>query len=227
MAKRFTDTDKWKKSFIRGLEGPYKLLWLYILDDCDMAGIWQKDFEVACIRIGEDVNEETAIKVFGDRIKVFGNKWFIVDFIGFQYGELKDTNRMHAAVFNTLMKNEISIDGASKPLPRGQGQYQGNGQGNGQGQGKIQPLSKKEIHDAIFTDEIYIDNLRTAHRTKDLEQAFEECYMHHSQKPNPPTENWEWRQKLNTWLTIKSPDQKEKGTKKAFKAVSLEKLKGK
>jgi len=26
MPKRFTDTEKWKKPFIRGLQGPYKLL---------------------------------------------------------------------------------------------------------------------------------------------------------------------------------------------------------
>lgn len=153
MAKRFTDTDKWKKGFIRGLEGPYKLLWLYILDDCDMAGIWQKDFEVACIRIGEDVTEKKALEVFGGRIKIFGNKWFVVDFIQFQYGELKETNRMHVAVLNTLIKNEISTDGASKPLPRGQGQGQGKGQGKGEGQeqGDEFDFSKPDIPG----DEVY------------------------------------------------------------------------
>jgi len=46
MAKRFTDTDKWKKTFIRTMKAPYKLLWLYILDECDHAGIWQVDFDV-------------------------------------------------------------------------------------------------------------------------------------------------------------------------------------
>ena len=39
MAKRFTDTDKWKKGFIRNLPTKYKLLWLYILDDCNHAGV--------------------------------------------------------------------------------------------------------------------------------------------------------------------------------------------
>ena len=47
MAKRFTDTDKWKKGFIRNLPAKYKLLWLYILDDCNHAGVWETDFEVA------------------------------------------------------------------------------------------------------------------------------------------------------------------------------------
>ena len=38
MAKRMTDTDKWKKGFIRSLPSKYKLFWLYILDDCDPFG---------------------------------------------------------------------------------------------------------------------------------------------------------------------------------------------
>lgn len=135
MAKRFTDTDKWKKPFIRGLQGAYKLLWLYILDDCDHAGIWQVDFEVARIRIGEQIDREQAISAFGDRIEIFnnGSKWFLRDFIEFQYGQLSEKNRMHLSVINILAKNEI---GAYKPLTRGQGYIQG--QGNGQGQGTIQ-----------------------------------------------------------------------------------------
>ena len=63
MAKRFTDTEKWKKPFIRGLQGAYKLLWLYICDDCDHAGIWQVDIEVAQIRIGEKMIQKRQLKV--------------------------------------------------------------------------------------------------------------------------------------------------------------------
>ena len=63
MAKRFTDTDKWKKGFIKNLPAKYKLLWLYILDDCNHAGIWDTDFEVASIRIGRKINEKEAAKV--------------------------------------------------------------------------------------------------------------------------------------------------------------------
>ncbi len=114
MPKRFTDTDKWKKEFIRGLGPEYKLLWLYILDDCDHAGVWHVDFEVARIRVGEDVDKQKAIGLFGDRIQIIngGSKWFIPDFIDFQYGELNPANRMHLSVINVLNKNDI------KPLIR-------------------------------------------------------------------------------------------------------------
>lgn len=138
MAKRFTDTEKWKKGFLRGLQGPYKLLWLYILDDCDMAGIWQVDLEVARIRIGEQIDGPTALRLFGDRVKPFdnGKKWFVRDFIFFQYGELKETNRMHLSVIKTLKANHLDFSqGASEGLPSPQGQGQGNGQGTRQGEG--------------------------------------------------------------------------------------------
>ena len=138
MAKRFTDTEKWKKSFLRGLQGPYKLLWFYLLDDCDMAGIWQVDLEVARIRIGEQVDGPTALRAFGERVESFdgGKKWLVKDFISFQYGELKETNRMHLAVINTLKKNNLEISqGAPEGLTSPQGYGQGKGYGNGQGQG--------------------------------------------------------------------------------------------
>lgn len=110
MAKRFTDTDKWKKPFIRALDAPYKLLWLYILDDCDMAGIWQVDFEVARIRTGQQVDYDSALRLFGDRVKAIDKfKWFIPDFINFQYGNLSENNRMHLSVIQILKKYNLYL----------------------------------------------------------------------------------------------------------------------
>jgi hypothetical protein len=138
VAKRFTDTEKWKKPFIRGLQGPYKLLWFYILDDCDHAGIWQVDFEVARIRTGEQIDKQSAINAFGDRIEIFseGSKWFLRDFIEFQYGQLNEKNRMHLSVINILTKNKI---GPYKGLtsPQGKGTIQGHGNGQEQGPAEI------------------------------------------------------------------------------------------
>ncbi len=116
MAKRFSDTDKWKKPFIRSLQAPYKLFWLYILDDCDHAGIWQVDMEIANIKLGESLTIETALSQFGDKIKVFdnGEKWFIKDFIDFQYGELNPKNRVHESVLSILKKYKLCYD--FKPL---------------------------------------------------------------------------------------------------------------
>lgn len=109
MSKRFTDTEKWKKPFVRSLEAPYKLLWFYILDDCDHAGIWVVDLEVAGIRIGEAFNEDDVLEKFGEKIQVIdgGEKWFVQDFIDFQYGTLNPENRVHQSVINLLTKGHI------------------------------------------------------------------------------------------------------------------------
>lgn len=118
MAKRFTDTEKWKKPFIRGLEAPYKLLWFYVCDDCDHAGIWQVDMDVAQIRIGETVSEKIALQVFGEKIVPIdgGNKWFIPSFIEFQYPSgLNPSNKAHGGIIQTLKKINL-IDENFKPL---------------------------------------------------------------------------------------------------------------
>jgi hypothetical protein len=116
MAKRFTDSTKWSKPFIRSMKAPYKLLWLYILDECDHAGIWQVDFEVAQVKIGERINLETALQQLSGKIYPFadGEKWFIPDFIDFQYGVLNPDNRAHNSVIQLLNKYNLSLE--IKPL---------------------------------------------------------------------------------------------------------------
>lgn len=109
MAKRFSDSEKWKKPFFRSLQAPYKLFWLYILDDCDHAGIWHVDIEIAEIKIGEKIDKQTAINQFNGKINVIqnGEKWFIKDFIEFQYGTLNPLNRVHESVIKILKKENL------------------------------------------------------------------------------------------------------------------------
>jgi hypothetical protein len=121
MSKRFTDTNKYKKQFIRQLPGAYKLLWDYLYHDCDHAGIWIVDFEVAQLFLGQDmpVNKVKALELFNrqeQRIVELdgGSKWFIKPFIEFQYGELNPQNRAHVSAISTLKK--YGLQGASKVL---------------------------------------------------------------------------------------------------------------
>lgn len=52
MAKRFGDTDIWKKQrWFRKLSPEYKLAFCYIKDQCDHAGIWNID----CTDLIEDL----------------------------------------------------------------------------------------------------------------------------------------------------------------------------
>jgi len=110
MAKRFTDSEKFKKHFIRSLPSKYKLFWFYILDDCSNAGIWEVDMEVACLRIGEILDKTEALNLFNkDEKRVYefdgGKKWFIPSFVSFQYGDdFNPKNRLHESVKATLVR---------------------------------------------------------------------------------------------------------------------------
>ncbi len=118
MAKRMTDSTKWSKPFIRTMKAPYKLLWIYILDECDHAGIWQVDFDCAELKTGEKLNIEEAIKFFVGKISIIddGQKWFIKDFIEFQYGELDPTNRVHNSAIKILTRYNL-LDESYKIKP--------------------------------------------------------------------------------------------------------------
>ena len=115
MAKRFTDNNKWKKKWYKDLPMEYKLLWLYILDDCDHAGIWEVDLDVAQLRIHPTPDgkvtflENECEEIFQDQIVSFrnGEKWFIPDFITYQYGKLSPSNRVHQSVIQLLQKYNL------------------------------------------------------------------------------------------------------------------------
>jgi hypothetical protein len=67
-------------------------------------------------RIGYNLNLKDCINALNEKIKVFdnGEKWFIKDFVEFQYGELNEKNRAHNSVITVLKKyNLLSLN---KPL---------------------------------------------------------------------------------------------------------------
>ena len=116
MAKRFTCTEKWKKIWFRKLKPIYKCFWTYLCDNCNHAGIWEVDFESAEWFIGDHLDIEELKNAFKKQFEEVnsGKKWFIRDFIDFQYGELNPENRAHNSVISILKK-----EGAYKGLTRG------------------------------------------------------------------------------------------------------------
>jgi hypothetical protein len=114
MAKRFTDSMKYKKKFFRELPGSYKLLWDFLYHDCDNCGIWIVDFDLAQKYVGKDmlITEEEALKLFNaDEVRIVkidkGEKWFLPGYIEFQYGQLSEKNRAHIPVITALKKYDL------------------------------------------------------------------------------------------------------------------------
>ena len=125
MAKRFTDSDKWKKRWFRQLPNDEKVFWMYLLDQCDHAGIWEVDFDLASYFCGE-IDEKKIRRTFKKQFVEFdnGKRWFIKDFIQFQYNELNPNANAHKSVITrlnkfNLLKNEVSLnDGINNPYLR-------------------------------------------------------------------------------------------------------------
>ena len=82
MAKRFTDTDKWKKVWFRELKPIHKCFWEYVRDNCNNAGVWDVDFKLASFQVGAKLDQNIVESVFEKQfVKINNSKWFIVDFI--------------------------------------------------------------------------------------------------------------------------------------------------
>ncbi len=120
MAKRFTDTDKWKDPWFKKLPKEYKLLWIFMLDTCDHAGIWTIQFDLFEFSSGYKIDEKDALLIFSERLlKLNDETFFISKFITFQYGILYENNSAHIGVMKQLVKYNIDslVEIQQKPDP--------------------------------------------------------------------------------------------------------------
>lgn len=124
MAKRFVDTDLFRKPLLRSLGSTYKLFWVYLLCECDHAGVWDVELDVASMRLGVKLDGAKCIAALGSSIVQIdgGRKWWLPEFIAFQYGTMNPLNRVHSSALATLAKygidpSQIQKEGATKDLP--------------------------------------------------------------------------------------------------------------
>lgn len=111
MAKRFTDTDKWKRPWFDQLDIKGKLVWLYILDQCDHCGVWPANFKLLSTQVGFRVTRYQFEAWLSGKIKPFdGDKYFIPSFVTFQQGQLSETKNAHKPIFAFLAKTGFKID---------------------------------------------------------------------------------------------------------------------
>ena len=138
MAKRFTDTEKYKDPWFRRLEPKIKILFLFMCDDCNHAGIWKENFDLFKLMYGFDVTHEDMLKLGDKVLRINEETYLIQSFIKFQYGNLNPNNKAHYGVIRAL--NYLGIDyqqyiAPLKELARCTGIGIGNGEGTGIGKG--------------------------------------------------------------------------------------------
>jgi hypothetical protein len=108
MPKRFTDSDKYKDPWFRKLTPKCKILFQFMCDDCNHAGIWKENLETFNFIYKMDATSKD-ITMLGDKvIKINDETYLIQSFIKFQYGKLNPQNKAHLGVIRAL--SYASID---------------------------------------------------------------------------------------------------------------------
>jgi len=93
MAKRLKDSNKWNDNWFNDLPADIKLVWLYILDTCDHAGVYKVSFKSIRFYTGTEKSESQILEYLKERIYIAdGDKWFIPKFITFQYKNFFTSN---------------------------------------------------------------------------------------------------------------------------------------
>jgi hypothetical protein len=159
--KRMTDAEKWKDPFFEQLNNEAKLAWLYLLDDCDNAGIWLKSLKRLNSNCNSNFTEDDLYDILKNRIVVISaDRWFIPKFLTFQYGVdwIKSKNK---AVISAKIKLEalnLIIDDTLS-IPYGYPTDRAKDQEQDKVQDKVQVKIKDKYKDKVeeYSKEMDID----------------------------------------------------------------------
>lgn len=102
MAKRLTDSEKWKDEWFLSLDNDCRIVWIYILDNCSHAGLLKKNLKMLNFCCNTSFNEENLSEIFADRLIDLGDTYFIPKFLKFQYVKLTSEKPVIVSVRNEL-----------------------------------------------------------------------------------------------------------------------------
>lgn len=177
MAHRDTDTLKWDDSWYQALSLSEKLLWLYICDKCDQAGVWKENRPLAEFQIGCRIDWNASIASLGDRVVIHGDRWVIPSFIPFHYGRLTETHKMYKKVCSCLAYHKMTYNLDTISIV-----YLNEGNTLSQNENSVKDKDKDKGKD------ILIQNVQNRHREKYL--AFKASYPKNGSSIDPNVENW-------------------------------------
>lgn len=153
--KRFTETDKWRDKWFRRLEPMHKLAYLFILDNCDGAGVIEFDEDECSFNIGGTLdlcsfNIASTLKI----AELPSGKLWVKNFCEFQYPKGINSkwnvcanacksirkNKLPVPIDGSIIEGSLNIDGIldeySANVPS-----TGTSTGNGKGIGKEEEAS--------------------------------------------------------------------------------------
>lgn len=109
MAKRFTDSDKWKDDWYISLSNDYKIVWQWLLDNCSHSGLCKRSISLLNLMCKVDVTEDDIIQKMNGRVVAFDDYWFIPKFIKFQYSTLYSNKPAIISVVKDIFKYNLQV----------------------------------------------------------------------------------------------------------------------
>jgi hypothetical protein len=158
MAKRFTDTEKWKDEWWGSLPNDYRMIWLYLVDSCSIAGIWKKDFRGLNFNCNTNISEKEFKEVFGSRLIDKGNFFFIPKFLRFQCPKGLNSNKPAIlSIVKEIEQNNLTVMvqeslGNDFLIIKDKGKGTDKGKGEGKDKGKDTPEVYIEVNGEVITD---------------------------------------------------------------------------
>lgn len=140
--KRFTETQKWDDPWFRALSPDAKLIWFWLLDKCDGAGVIDPDFALCEFQTGVKRAFDKMPELESRLATLENGKLLVVKFIEFQQGKLSHDCKAHKPIFDSLKRNGMmdengemkgyqkGIHTLSKGYPMGLSNIKGNGNEN-------------------------------------------------------------------------------------------------
>ena len=221
MAKRFTDTEKWKDEWWGSLSNDYRMIWIYLVDSCSIAGIWKKDFRGLNFNCNTKITEKEFLEVFETRLIDRGNYFFIPKFLRFQCPKGLNSNKpailsiikeleqnnLILTVQQSLGNDFLIIKDKGKGTGQGKGEGKDTGTGTGTGTG-IEHSNKTLDWFKNQIDSIFMESMKMNHKGKDIDQAIKDSYAHMAADPHrlARAEPSDCKKLLNTWLSNAKPN---------------------
>lgn len=112
--KRFHDTEIWSQDWFLEMPIEYKMLWLWVKDKCDYAGIWNPNIKIFERTTDFKADYTKALTLFNsekERILITQKKkWLVIDFFVFQYGSTFNfRNKVHDSIYKVYNQEDICL----------------------------------------------------------------------------------------------------------------------
>ena len=100
-----TETEKWKDPWFSNLTNDERIAWLYLLDDCDNAGVWQFNIRALNFNCNTNFTEEELLSIFSERfVKISSDRFLIPKFLYHQYGVNFLDNKKSRPILSAIEK---------------------------------------------------------------------------------------------------------------------------